>query len=156
MTITYSVNRKDGAVVGYELKEDGVVFDTAFKNENNRFVVSTGESFRTMKALKEHFTANPPAVGAAPPAPGSVGSRKLRVGDDGRLVIPADMRSAMLIDDTGSLTARVVDGELRVLAPDAALFKLQGMMRERVPEGVSAVDELIAERRTEARREDAE
>ena len=33
MTITYSVNRKDGAVVGYDLKEDGVVFDTAFKNE---------------------------------------------------------------------------------------------------------------------------
>ena len=40
-------------------------------------------------------------------------------------MIPADMRSAMLIDDTGCLTARVVDGELRVLAPDAALFKLQ-------------------------------
>lgn len=153
MTITYSVNRKDGAVVGYDLKEDGVVFDTAFRNENNRFVVSTGETFRTMKALKEHFTENPPAVDA-PPAPASVGSRKLRVGDDGRLVIPADMRSAMLIDDTGCLTARVVDGELRVLAPDAALFKLQRMIRKRVPEGVSAVDELIAERRSEARRED--
>ena len=153
MTITYSVNRKDGAVVGYDLKEDGVVFDTALRNENNRFVVSTGETFRTMKALKEHFTENPPAVDA-PPAPASVGSRKLRVGDDGRLVIPADMRSAMLIDDTGCLTARVVDGELRVLAPDAALFKLQRMMRKRVPEGVSAVDELIAERRSEARRED--
>lgn len=58
----------------------------------------------------------------------------------------------MLIDESGHLTARVVDGELRVLAPRAALFKLRRMVRE--PDGVSVVDELIAERRAEARRED--
>ena len=80
--------------------------------------------------------------------------RRLRVAEDGRIVIPAAMRSAMLVDDSGRLTARVVDGELRVLAPKAALFKLRRMARENSPGGVSVVDELIAERRAEARRED--
>lgn len=97
--------------------------------------------------------AAPPRSGAAD-RPGDVASQKLRVAEDGRIVIPAEMRSAMLIDESGHLTARVVDGELRVLAPRAALFKLRRMVREKAPDGVSVVDELIAERRAEARRED--
>lgn len=88
--------------------------------------------------------------------PGDVGSQRLHVAEDGRLVIPAEMRSAMLIDANGCLTARVVEGELRVLAPKAALLKLRRLMREKAPEDVSVVDELIAERRAEARREEGE
>jgi hypothetical protein len=38
----------------------------------------------------------------------------------------------------------------------AALRRLRALVREKVPEGVSLVDELIAERRDEARREEAE
>jgi hypothetical protein len=72
------------------------------------------------------------------------------------MVIPAKMRSAMLIDEDGYLTARVVEGELRVLTPKAAVLKLQRRMREEVPEGVSVIDDLIAERRAEAQREDSE
>lgn len=86
--------------------------------------------------------------------PGDVESQKLHMAGDGRIVIPAEMRSAMLIDESGYLTARVVEGELRVFAPKAAIIKLQRMMREKVPEGVSVVDELIAERHAEARSED--
>ncbi|MYE00995.1 MAG: hypothetical protein F4Y03_06895 [Alphaproteobacteria bacterium] len=93
---------------------------------------------------------------AQPAGPGDVASQKLRIGEDGRLVIPSEMRAAMLVDETGVLTARVVEGELRVLAPDAALARLQKMVREAVPEGVSLADELIAERRAEARREAGE
>ena len=85
--------------------------------------------------------------------PGDVESQKIRILADGRMVIPAKMRSAMLIDEGGYLTARVVEGELRVMTPKAAVFRLQRRLREQVPEGVSVVDELIAERRTEARRE---
>ena len=88
--------------------------------------------------------------------PGDVESQRLRIAEDGRIVIPAEMRSAMLIDESGYLTARVVEGELRVFAPRAALFKLQSLMQEKVPDGVSLVDELIAERRVEAKREDAQ
>lgn len=87
---------------------------------------------------------------------GEVESQKLRVGDDGRFVIPAEMRAAMVIDESGQLTARVVDGELRVLSPLAAILKMRRMVRKRADEGVSPVDELIAERRAEARREGGE
>lgn len=93
---------------------------------------------------------------AQPDGPGNVESQKLRIAEDGRVVIPADMRRAMLVDETGMITARVVDGELRVLTPEAALRSLQRMVREAVPEGVSLADELIAERRAEARREAGE
>ena len=98
---------------------------------------------------------------AARPRPGGeelgeVESQKLRVGDDGRFVIPAEMRAAMAIDESGQLTARVVDGELRVLSPLAAILKMRRMVRKKAAEGVSLADELIAERRAEARREDGE
>ena len=88
--------------------------------------------------------------------PGNVGSQRIRILANGRIVIPAKMRSAMLIDESGYLTARVVEGELRVLTPKAAVLKLQKRMREKAPEGVSVVDDLIAERRAEARREAGE
>ncbi len=91
-----------------------------------------------------------------PDGPGNVESQKLRIAEDGRVVIPADMRRAMLVDETGMITARVVDGELRILTPEAALRSLQRMVREAVPEGVSLADELIAERRAEAHREAGE
>ncbi len=51
------------------------------------------------------------------------------------------------------MTARVVDGELRILAPEAAVAHLQRMVRGEAREGVSMADELIAERRAEERRE---
>lgn len=91
-----------------------------------------------------------------PVSPGNVDSQKLRIGEDGRLVVPAEMRRAMLVDETGVITARVVDGELRVLTPKAALRSLQLMVQEASPGGVSMADELIAERRAEARLEDSE
>ncbi len=91
-----------------------------------------------------------------PDGPGNVESQKLRMAEDGRVVIPAEMRRAMLVDDTGAITARVVDGELRVLTPKAALRSLQRMVQEASPGGVSMADELIAERRAEALREAGE
>lgn len=93
---------------------------------------------------------------STPDEPGDVESQKIRLLADGRMVIPAKMRSAMLIDEGGYLTARVVEGELRVLTPKAAVFRLRKRIREEVPRGVSLVDDLIAERRADARREAGE
>jgi len=90
---------------------------------------------------------------ARPPGPGNVPSQKLRIGEDGRLAIPSEMRAAMLVDDTGVLTARVVEGELRILAPEAVFAKLKEVVSEAMPGGACLVDEFIAERRAEARSE---
>lgn len=87
--------------------------------------------------------------------PSSIASMQLTIGVDGRVVIPADMRAAMRIGSDGRVMARVVDGELRVIAPGEAIRRVQKMVRSIVPGGVSLADELIAERRAEARMGDA-
>ena len=85
---------------------------------------------------------------------GSVPPSRLAVGRDGRLVIPSEMRAAMLLGDEAAVTAEVVDGELRILSPKAAVRRVQALARRLDKGRGSAVDELIAERREEARRED--
>ena len=87
-------------------------------------------------------------------SPQSVTSAQLTVSTDGRIVIPVEMRAAMRIGTDGKLTARVVDGELRVIAPAVAIRRVQEMVR--IPRGPSLADELITERRAEAHLEDAE
>lgn len=78
---------------------------------------------------------------------------QLRIGDGGRVVIPAEMRAALGVKPGDTLLARVVDGELMLLPHKAAVRRAQLLVRSFVPDGVSLVDELIAERRAEAARE---
>ncbi|MEX0955498.1 MAG: hypothetical protein WDZ83_09830 [Rhizobiaceae bacterium] len=82
--------------------------------------------------------------------PGSVPHRPMSVSADGHLVLPAELRKAMLLDSDGRVTATVVDGELRVLSPMAAVRQLQRRAASLVPPGTLVSDELIAERRLEA------
>ena len=77
----------------------------------------------------------------------------LMVAPNGRVVIPADMRSVLGVKDGGKLIARIENGALVLESVQAALAGVQAMVRAYVPEGVSLVDELIAERRAEAERE---
>ncbi len=71
----------------------------------------------------------------------------------GRLQIPAEIRKQLGLQDGDGVTLKVVDGELRVLSIQEAIRRAQKMIRQYVPEGVSLVDELIAERRAEAARD---
>ena len=87
------------------------------------------------------------------PKPGNVAPVRLTVGADGRLSIPVELRRAMMLDGASSVTARVVDGELRVLAPACAIRKLQNMIAQADKGSGSVVDELVEERRAEAKRE---
>lgn len=73
--------------------------------------------------------------------------RTLRVAPDGRLLIPAEMREAMRIGQDGALTARVVDGELRLLSREGAIRQVQARMRRYKRPGESVVDRFLAERR---------
>ncbi len=86
----------------------------------------------------------------------SVDYTQLKINSAGRVVIPAEMRAAMLVEPGDTLSAHVEDGELRIVSPKAALKRVQAFARKWKAEhpGESVVDELIAERREEARRED--
>lgn len=98
------------------------------------------------------FAKEPQMALDGPVAP-SVSFVRLKIGEGGRIVIPAEMRTAMLVKPGDTVTARVVDGEFRIISPGVALRRVQAFARTTIKPGRSVVDELIAERREEARRE---
>lgn len=82
---------------------------------------------------------------------------RVKLGDGGRFVIPAAMREEMGVKPGDTLVLELQDGELKVLGRAAIMARIkrvQELFRGSVPEGTSVVDEFLAERREEARRED--
>ena len=86
----------------------------------------------------------------------SVPHARLKIDKAGRVVIPAEMRAAMLVNPGDTVTAEVVEGVFRIVSPEVALKRVQAVAREwkKKNPGVDLVEELIAERREEARQED--
>jgi AbrB family looped-hinge helix DNA binding protein len=81
---------------------------------------------------------------------------RAQVGEKGRIVIPAEIREAMGIRVGDSVEMRFQDYELRVSTRRARLKQAQERAKRFIPPGVSLADELLAERREEARREEAQ
>lgn len=81
--------------------------------------------------------------------------KKVQVGAQGRLVIPAHLRKALNIQPGDRLVARKV-GDSLVLERRETIERRLWEMFSHIPKEVSLVDELIAERRAEAKREDEE
>lgn len=79
--------------------------------------------------------------------------RQAKVVHGGRLILPAEVRREMELKDGDTVTLEFEDGELRIISPHIALMKFREEIRRYVPEGVSLVDEFIAEKRAEAARE---
>jgi AbrB family looped-hinge helix DNA binding protein len=80
-------------------------------------------------------------------------SAEVRIGPQGRLVIPARLRRDLHLSEGDRLVARR-EGRARLVLekPAAAAERLQERFAG-VPQGTSLADELIAERRKEARRD---
>jgi len=79
------------------------------------------------------------------------------VGDRGRLVLPADVRADMGIEaGTRMLLSTERDGSLRLRPYRSIADENRGLLADLEPTDRSMVDELIAERRREAAREDRE
>jgi AbrB family looped-hinge helix DNA binding protein len=77
----------------------------------------------------------------------------IEIGAGGRVVIPASMRNALGMKVGDRVTMRADDNELRIYTFQEASRKASAILRKFIPEGVSLVDELIEERRREAKRE---
>jgi AbrB family looped-hinge helix DNA binding protein len=80
---------------------------------------------------------------------------RVQVGEKGRIVIPAEIREAMEIGPGDSIDLKFQDHELRISTRAARLKQAQERVRKLIPPGVSLADELLAERREEAKREQA-
>ncbi len=82
-------------------------------------------------------------------------SVKVHLGRQGRLVIPAVLRRSLGFEEGDALIARQEKGGLVLEKPEAIKLRLKARFSQ-VPKDRSLADELIAERREEAKREDAE
>jgi AbrB family looped-hinge helix DNA binding protein len=78
---------------------------------------------------------------------------RARIGEGGRIVIPAEYRKALGMEVGDVVFIRLEDNEVRIRTPYEAIRRAQEWVRSFIPEGRSLVDELIAERRAEAARE---
>ncbi len=81
---------------------------------------------------------------------------KTRISVNGRIVIPAAIREALGVKPGDSIVMEAQDGVLRIESYPTMVARIQREFAQLIPPGVSLVDELIAERREEARREQEE
>jgi len=100
------------------------------------------------------MSANPVKYGDFTNATESV--HHVLMGKDGRVVIPASVRARVNMPKGGAFVVRVEDGVVTLEPLSHAIAAVQAMMKPYAIDGVSIVDELLADRRAEAEREDAE
>ena len=92
----------------------------------------------------------------APPLPEVAATVWTKMGEGGRVVIPAEIRHLLGLKPGNQVLLRVEDGELHVLTARQAIGRAQELARPFVRPGVSVVDELIVERRAENARDEEE
>jgi AbrB family looped-hinge helix DNA binding protein len=78
---------------------------------------------------------------------------RTRVGEKGRVVIPASIRAALGIKIGDEVELRIEDNELRLSTLKSRLARAQKRLRRFIKPGRSLSGELIAERREAARHE---
>jgi AbrB family looped-hinge helix DNA binding protein len=81
---------------------------------------------------------------------------RTRVGAGGRIVIPAEIRRTLGMEEGEPVVMRVENGELRIWTIDQGIRRAQAIASKYVIPGRLASDELIAERRAEVAREEEE
>ncbi|HVX09882.1 MAG TPA: AbrB/MazE/SpoVT family DNA-binding domain-containing protein [Pirellulales bacterium] len=80
-------------------------------------------------------------------------SFQVRLSDGRRVVLPAEVCKQLGIDVGDTVIVDVDDGKVQLHSFDTRLATFRAELSNKVPPGVSLVDELLAERREEVRRE---
>lgn len=78
---------------------------------------------------------------------------RLRINENGRVVIPAPFRKALGINPGDEVVLRLEDDELRITTQKKRLERARRLVRKYIKPGESLADELIAERREAAAKE---
>ena len=78
---------------------------------------------------------------------------RVRVGSAGRFVIPSEYRQALGIRTGDEVIVVLEPGEIRITTVREAIKRAQQMVRKHLRRGDNLVDELLEERRKEARRD---
>jgi bifunctional DNA-binding transcriptional regulator/antitoxin component of YhaV-PrlF toxin-antitoxin module len=84
----------------------------------------------------------------------AISSKTVTMSSGGRLVIPADMRRELGLNEGVAVVLKIHDAALTIQTKSVAMAKAKALISKYVPAGISLADELIAERRDEAAIED--
>ena len=74
---------------------------------------------------------------------------KTKLGEGGRIVIPAEYRQALGLQVGDEVILRLEGKELRIFTLNQAIRRAQELVNRYIPQERSLADELIAERRLE-------
>lgn len=77
----------------------------------------------------------------------------VKVSERGRLSLPAEIRQALGLKGSAHVVLTIEDGEVRMRTMAQTLQQVRDLARSYVPRQGLASEQLIAERREEARRE---
>ena len=80
-------------------------------------------------------------------------SEKAQLGENGRIVIPAAFRKALGLKGGEVLTMRLDEDGLHIQTKRQELLRSRAIVRQHISADRSLSDELIADRRLEAKRE---
>lgn len=78
---------------------------------------------------------------------------RIRIGEKGRIIIPAAIREALGMGVGDVIDLRIVDGEVRATTLRSRILRVQERARRYVKPGTLVSDELSAERREAAKHE---
>ncbi len=78
---------------------------------------------------------------------------RVRVNENGRVVIPAAFRKALGIEAGDEVVLSIQDDELRITTQQRRIQRARRRARQYVKSGTSLVDELLADRREAAKNE---
>ena len=80
-------------------------------------------------------------------------SYHVKIGEGRRVVLPSEVCRSMSLGIGDTIIVRVEDNRATLSSVDRTIERFQSLLAERVPHGVSLVDELIAEREDASLRE---
>ena len=79
----------------------------------------------------------------------------VNVAENGRMVLPAEVRRAIGLDGAGQLRIEVTEGGAQITTRRQALLRARARIRSIVPATRSLSEELVADRRREVEQEAA-
>lgn len=85
---------------------------------------------------------------------GGMKSLTVKISKNGRMHLPAEVRRSLGLKGEDHVVLTVEDGEVRMRTMAETLKRIRALARPYAPKGRLASEELIAERREEARREE--
>jgi AbrB family looped-hinge helix DNA binding protein len=95
-------------------------------------------------------------VAPAPAGLAHPGSLRLTLGPGGRVVIPAPFREAMNMREGDTMLAWVEGQELHMVTTLSAMRRARELVQAALGPGAGLVDDLVADRRRDAQRENAD